>query len=190
MLALIGKDLWTIGIPIAEKAVRTAAVYAGILILLRLGGKRDLAQLNSFDLVVLLLLSNVVQNAIIGNDNSLAGGMLGATILVALNGLVVRLVRRNDTAVKLFEGGATLLVENGTVDHGALLRLGLRHADIEVAVRRQGADHVGQVERASLEPGGTLLVNLRQEDHDATRSDIARLEAKLDELIARMGPRP
>ena len=92
----IGKDLWQIGIPVAEKAIRTGAVYGGIIVLLRLGGKRDLAQLNSFDLVVLLLLSNVVQNAVIGNDNSLAGGLFGAGVLVGVNAVVVRTVRRSD----------------------------------------------------------------------------------------------
>src|SRR5947207_4131696 len=119
-------SLFTMGEPIALKAIRTVAVYFGILVLLRVGGKRDLAQLNSFDLVVLLLLSNVVQNAIIGNDNSLAGGLLGAVILVAINAVVVRVVQRSKTAVNLFEGMPTVLVRNGQVVHKALTRLGLR----------------------------------------------------------------
>src|SRR5690242_12256915 len=109
-LASISNDLFTMGIPIVEKAIRTVAVYLGILLLLRLAGKRDLAQLNSFDFVVLLLLSNVVQNAVIGNDNSLAGGALGAAILVLGNSVIVRLVRRNSVAVRLFEGTPTTLV--------------------------------------------------------------------------------
>ena len=89
---LIAADLFRMGEPVLEKGVRTVAVYAGVLLLLRLGGKRDLAQLNSFDLVVLLLLSNVVQNAVIGADDSLAGGLLGAVVLVAVNGAIVRTV--------------------------------------------------------------------------------------------------
>src|SRR5436853_7830103 len=104
------------GVPIAEKAIRTVAVYFGILLLLRLAGKRDLAQLNSFDFVVLLLLSNVVQNAIIGDDNSLTGGLLGAVILVLGNAIVVRLVRRHDVAVRLFEGTPSVLVRDGELD--------------------------------------------------------------------------
>src|SRR5215510_2274985 len=95
-------DLFRMGEPILEKGLRTVAVYAGILLLLRLGGKRDLAQLNSFDLVVLLLLSNVVQNAVIGNYNSLSGCLLGSFILIAVNGAIVRLVRRSDRAIRLF----------------------------------------------------------------------------------------
>src|ERR1041384_7288329 len=107
---MIGHALFTIGIPVLEKVVRTVAVYGGVLVLLRVGGKRDLAQLNSFDLVVLLLLSNVVQNAVIGNDNSLLGGLLGALVLVAVNAVVVRFARRNDTTVRLLEGEPTTLI--------------------------------------------------------------------------------
>lgn len=185
MLAQINAHLWTMGIPVLEKAIRTLAVYGGILLLLRLGGKRDLAQLNSFDLVVLLLLSNVVQNAVIGNDNSLSGGLLGAALLVAVNAVVVRSLRRNETAVRLFEGGSTLLVQDGKLHQDNIRRLGLRGADVEVAVRRQGADKLTQVARASLEPGGLLVVEMFEDEHDATRADIHRLEAKLDTLLAR-----
>ena len=83
-------ELWTIGIPAADKVVRTVLVYVGLAVLLRLAGKRNLAQLNSFDLVVVLLLSNVVQNALIGPDNSLTGALLGAVVLLAVNAVVVR----------------------------------------------------------------------------------------------------
>src|SRR3954451_9792522 len=100
------------GIPLAEKVVRTVAVYGGMAILLRLFGKRDLAQLNSFDLVVLLLLSNVVQNAIIGPDNSLVGGLIGAAVLVGFNAVVVRAVSRNKVTDQLFEGRPTDLVSH------------------------------------------------------------------------------
>src|SRR3954467_5688798 len=86
------ENLFTMGISVLEKGIRTLAVYAGLLVLLRLAGKRNLAKLNSFDLVVLLLLSNVVQNAVIGQDNSLTGGLLGAAILVSANAIVVRTV--------------------------------------------------------------------------------------------------
>src|SRR5438874_12594211 len=109
-LGVVGRDLFQMGVPVVEKAIRTAAVYGGIVLLLRLGGKRDLAQLNSFDLVVLLLLSNVVQNAIIGEDNSLIGGLLGAAFLVILNAVVVRLARLSDRATMVFEGDPTVLV--------------------------------------------------------------------------------
>ena len=185
-LAVIGRDLFQMGVPVAEKAIRTAAVYGGILVLLRVGGKRDLAQLNSFDLVVLLLLSNVVQNAIIGNDDSLVGGLLGALILVAGNALVVHFVRRNDRFVWLFEGDATTLVEDGRMIEPAVRHLGLRPDDVMTAVRRQGASTMDEVAKAVLEPGGAIVVTLRPDAENATRGDLRRVERKLDELAARL----
>lgn len=185
VLASISDDLFIMGIPVAEKAVRTVAVYLGLLLLLRLAGKRDLAQLNSFDFVVLLLLSNVVQNAIIGNDNSLFGGLLGAAILVAGNSLLVRAVRTNDTAVRLFEGTATVLVREGQLDRAAIRQLGLRADDVVQAVRHQGANSLREVRQAVLEPGGSIVVTLNDDDEDASKGDIRRLEAKLDALLAR-----
>ena len=80
----IWQDLMTVGVPVAEKVARTIAVYAFLVVGLRLFGKRELGQLNPLDFIVLLLLSNTVQNAIIGNDNSLAGGLLGAAVLFDL----------------------------------------------------------------------------------------------------------
>src|ERR687883_2032979 len=97
-------EVWSLGIPAGEKVLRTVAVYAALALLLRLAGKRNLAQLNSFDLVVVLLLSSVVQNALIGPDDSLSGALLGAGVLLAVNSAVVRLVNRSDRAVRLFEG--------------------------------------------------------------------------------------
>lgn len=186
----IATDLFRMGEPVLEKGLRTVAVYAGILLLLRLGGKRDLAQLNSFDLVVLLLLSNVVQNAVIGNDNSLAGGLIGAALLVFVNAVVVRLAQRSDTAVKLFEGSPTVLVHDGRLDEKRLRRLGLRGEDVINALRRQGANKLDEVEKAVLAPGGSIVVTLKPEGENATRLDIERLEAKLDQLLGKTGHSP
>ena len=182
----ISHDLFDIGVPIVEKVIRTAAVYFGLVFLLRIGGKRDLAQLNSFDLVVLLLLSNVVQNAVIGPDDSVIGGLLGATILVAINAVVVRWTTRNDRLRKLFEGESTVLVSDGRLNHEAISELGLREADVVVALRRQGADLVNQVQDARLEPGGAIVVTLRAEDMDASKGDLVRVERKVDELLRRV----
>ena len=172
---MIGHDLITIGIPIAEKVIRTVAVYGGLAVLLRLGGKRDLAQLNSFDLVVMLLLSNVVQNAVIGNDNSLTGGLLGAAVLVLVNGAIVRAAERSSVLVAVFEGTPTVLVTDGKYDEAALRHEALRRADVDLAIRRQGATDVSEVQEAVLEPGGSIVVTLRPEAQPATRSDINEL---------------
>ncbi len=172
---------------IAVKILRTAAVYFAIVVLLRIFGKRELAQLNSFDLVVLLLLSNVVQNAIIGPDNSLAGGLLGAATLLFLNMVVVRVSKRWPWLDHLFEGRQNTIVTNGKYDEQELTRLGLRHGDVETAIRRQGAGSIREVKRASIYPGGAIVVELNDVDENATRGDIERLESKLDRLIANAG---
>lgn len=179
----ITENLVDHGIPIAEKVLRTVAVYFAIVILLRIFGKRELAQLNSFDLVVLLLLANVVQNAIIGPDNTLTGGLIGAVTLLTVNAVVVRLVRSNRRVDELFEGRQTLIVENGEVDEHSLDRLGLRRGDVITALRRQGATNLAQVRRAWIYPGGAVLVELRHDAEPATVGDLARLEAKVDRLL-------
>ena len=184
LLASIPHDLFTITEPIAEKVARTIAVYLGILLLLRLAGKRDLAQLNTFDLVVLLLLSNVVQNAVIGDDNSLLGGLLGAATLIAVNSVVARVAQRSDAAVRLIEGAATTLVRDGQLDEQALTHLGLRKADVILALRHQGALSIEDVQEAVLAPGGSIVLTLKPDAGPATVADIARLEAKLDRLLA------
>jgi uncharacterized membrane protein YcaP (DUF421 family) len=184
LLTTMSQRLFSIGIPISEKIIRTVLVYGTLLILLRLGGKRTAAQLNSFDLVVLLLVSNVVQNSVIGPDNSLLGGLIGAAVLVGVNDVISRLARRNDAIDRAMEGTETRLVENGAFLEDELRRLGIRTADLEVALRRQGAEHVVQVKRADLYPSGMIIVDLRPEAHAASLGDVDRLERKLDQLRA------
>ncbi len=184
LLTTAAQRLFSTGIPITEKIVRTVVVYGALLFLLRLGGKRTAAQLTSFDLVVLLLISNVVQNAIIGPENSLLGGLIGATVLVVVNDLVSRLARRNDLIDRAMEGSEERLVEDGAFLDRQLRRLGIRTADLEVALRRQGAESVAQVKQADLYPSGAIVVELRQEARGASHNDIERLERKLDQLTA------
>lgn len=172
-------ELWTIGIPAADKVVRTVVVYAGLAVLLRVAGKRNLAQLNSFDLVVVLLLSNVVQNALIGPDNSLTGALLGAVVLLVVNAIVVRFIHRYDWAVRLFEGTDIALVKDGHFVDSALRRQGLRRADVETALRAQGADGPVDVAEATLSPGGSIVVWLKPEEMSANRGDVAAIDARL-----------
>ena len=106
-------DLTHLDVSVLDKIIRTVVVYWALIVLLRLAGKRDLAQLNSFDLIVMLLLSNVVQNAIIGPDNSLLGGLIGATVLIAANAFLVRVVRPNRRVTAFLEGTNTVLARNG-----------------------------------------------------------------------------
>lgn len=176
------------GITVPDKVIRTVAVYVVLALLLRLAGKRDLAQLNSFDLVVMLLLSNVVQNAIIGPDNSLLGGVIGAAVLIVFNAGTVRLARRSNTVARVLEGAPTTLADDGEWDDAALRREGLRRADVDAALRRQNANGVEEVDKVTIEPGGAIVATLRPDLQSATRADIERLEAKLDRLLAGSQP--
>src|SRR5438093_6906911 len=101
------RDMFVLTLPIAEKVVRPILVYLALVVLLRIFGKRELAQLNPFDLVVLLSLSNTVQNAIIGNDNSVTGGIIGAIALLATNYLVVRFLFKHRRLDQIVEGKPT-----------------------------------------------------------------------------------
>jgi uncharacterized membrane protein YcaP (DUF421 family) len=194
-------DMWTLGVSAPEKIIRTVVVYASLAVLLRLAGKRDVAQLNSFDLVVMLLLSNVVQNAVIGDDLSLTGGLVGAAVLVAFNALVVRLTARSEALTRLLEGSRTVLARHGKWEDSALRHEGLRRADVDAALRRQNANDVSEVDEVSLEPGGALVATVAPGLQTATKDDIAavqadlrahaherldRVEAKLDRLLARL----
>lgn len=179
-------DLTHIDISVTEKVVRTIAVYLAIAVLLRIAGKRDLAQLNTFDLVVVLLLSNVVQNSIIGPDNSLLGGLLGAAVLLAVNGVLVRLSFASGTFARVFEGTDTVVVKDGRYDERALAQEGLRRADLLSALKKQGAADVSEVAEATLGAGGAIVVELRPEAAPATKADVAAIVAALERVEKRL----
>ena len=156
------------GVPVIEKVIRTVVVYAFLLIGLRLAGKRELTQLNPFDLVVLLLLSNTVQNAIIGEDNSLAGGILGAAVLLALNGVLVRVLFRWGK-LDAIEGRPDLLIRNGRIIRKHLDRELITLAELESAARRQGLESLAHVKHCRLETGGALTFIAKHPTDDEQR---------------------
>lgn len=166
---------------ILDKVLRTVVVYAALIFILRFVGRRTLAQLNPFDLVVLLLLSNVVQNAVIGPDNSLTGGIVGALTLVATNEVVVRVARSRPRFNAILAGRRAVLVRDGRVDEH-----GLRNAGITAAELGEFAhvDRIEEVERMTLLPGGKLDVHLKDEVEPATRHDIASLTRQIQSLQA------
>ena len=173
-------DLFHLGVSAPEKVVRTVAVYLFLFVLLRVAGKRQLAQLNTFDFVVFLLLSNVVQNAIIGQDDSLVGGLLGAAVLVAGNYVVVRFFFMNRRLGDTLQGRETTLVENGHVQTKALKRELISEVELEEALRRQGYNGVGSVDRVVLDPGGMFDVTPKpQPGLDEVIARLDRIEAKL-----------
>jgi uncharacterized membrane protein YcaP (DUF421 family) len=174
-------------IPLAEKILRTVLVYVLIAALFRVAGKRGLANLNTFDFVVIFLLSNVVQNAVIGNDTSLTGGVVGAVTLVAVNAVVTRAIASNSRAARLFDGDATTVISDGHVLGRAMRHLGLRRSELDHAVRMQNGDDIAQVKRGSLEPGGQLVLTLKHAEQGATKADIAEVTARLGRIEELLG---
>jgi uncharacterized membrane protein YcaP (DUF421 family) len=189
MLHTVFTNMFQLPLPILEKLLRPAIVYLALVVLLRVFGKRELAQLNPFDLVVLLSLSNTVQNAIIGDDNSVTGGIIGAFALLAINWLVVRALFSSPKLTRMMEGRSTALIRNGQVDQKALARESLTREELLAVVHRQGFEGFHQVQRCQLEPNGTFYIegfepSLADKQH---KELVERLEA-LSQQVALMRP--
>ena len=184
----IWQSMFGFEIPATEKILRTLSVYLGLAVIMRLAGKRQLAQLNSFDLIVMLLLSNVVQNAIIGPDNSVAGGLLGAAVLVGFNAAMERIATISRRTTIIFEGTPTALVTDGRIVEQQVRRTGLRDPEVISALRHQGANRLAEVRLATLEPGGTISVELSREAETVTygelRQAVVDLQRHLDERLS------
>jgi uncharacterized membrane protein YcaP (DUF421 family) len=182
-------EIWTnmfvLGVPIAEKILRPIIVYIFLIVGLRLSGKRELAQLNPFDLIVLLTLSNTVQNAIIGNDNSVSGGIIGAASLLAVNYLVVRFLYDHRKIEQLVEGSADVLIENGKVHEHKLKRELITKEELAAAARKQGFDSLSEVHQCVLEPGGTLSFTARKPATEDIRHQelLKKFDALSEELV-------
>ncbi len=184
--SILFDHMFQLPIPILEKLLRPVIVYLVLVVLLRIFGKRELAQLNPFDLVVLLSLSNTVQNAIIGDDNSVTGGVIGAVSLLAINWLVVRVLFRSKRLTRALEGRATVLVRNGQLDLKALSRETLTREELLAVVHRQGFEGFHEVHRCELEPNGTFYVEAYEPSADDKRHTelLARLDALGREVAA------
>lgn len=177
-------DMFVQQIPFVEKIARTVLVYLLIAILFRVVGKRGLAAMNSLDFVVMFLLANVVQNAIIGNDNSFTGGAIGAVVLLAVNAVANRLTQYFPVFRWLFDGTDTTVIMAGQIQKKAVSRLGLREHELERAVQLQNGDDLRQVLQGVLEPSGQLLLTLEPTEQGATRGDIADLAERLNRIEA------
>ena len=171
-------SMFHLPLPILEKLARPAIVYLALVVLLRLFGKRELAQLNPFDLVVLLSLSNTVQNAIIG-----------AFGLLAINWLVVRVLFRSPRLTRMMEGRSAVLVRNGQIDQKALERESLTREELLSVIHRQGFDDLHKVHRCELEPNGTFYVEafeptLAEKYHEELMAKIEALSSEVKALKA------
>jgi uncharacterized membrane protein YcaP (DUF421 family) len=164
-------SLYSNDVTILEKVLRPIVVYFFLLIGLRIAGKRELAQLNAFDLIVLLMLSNTIQNAIIGNDNSVVGGMIGAAALLGTNYLLVRIMHRYRKLDRLLEGHADVLIRNGQILRSHLDRELITPAELVAAARKQGISSLHDVERCVLEPTGTITFVQKRPTPEVSRHD-------------------
>ena len=175
--SLIFDHMFQLPLPVAEKLLRPVIVYLVLVLLLRLFGKREMAQLNPFDLVVLLSLSNTVQNAIIGDDNSVTGGVIGAFGLMAINWIVVRIAFRSRRLNHMLQGRATILIRNGQVDKQALERESMTRHELLEVIHRQGFEAFHQVRLCELDTNGSFYV-------EAYEPSIA--DKRHDELLGRL----
>ena len=179
-------------LPLLEKILRPVIVYVFLVASLRLSGKRELVQLNPFDLVVLLTLSNTVQNAIIGEDNSVTGAIIGASPLLLINYLVVRFLYDHRKLDQIVEGAADVLVSNGKARTERLKKELITMPQLEAAARKQRFGPLAEVEQCVLEPGGTLtFMGKKPATEDLRHQELpGRLERLMEKVVRPRGSQP
>jgi uncharacterized membrane protein YcaP (DUF421 family) len=150
--------MWNMAVPVWELIVRAVVVYVFLLLLLRITGKRQVGQLAPFDLVLLLVLSNAVQNSMNAGDNSLVGGLLSAATLVGLNYTLGYATFKSKRLEAVVEGRPELIVHNGKVFKEAMARAKLTHHELDAALRQAGYSNVDEVQAAILENNGSISV--------------------------------
>ena len=187
----VSPEMFKLSLPVLEKMLRPIIVYLFLVAALRVFGKRELAQLNPFDLVVLLSLSNTVQNAIIGEDNSVTGGLIGALTLMATNYLVVRFLFRHRRLDQMIEGSPTVLIENGHIKHRAVAKELLTESELQSAAHKQGFQSLTEIQRCLLEPNGTFSMEgknppLAERQHAELLGELEKISKQLKELRQQM----
>jgi uncharacterized membrane protein YcaP (DUF421 family) len=170
-------DMFVLTVPVLEKVLRPWLVYIFLVVGLRLAGKRELAQLNTFDLIVLLMLSNTVQNAIIGDDNSVTGGVIGATSLLVINYTVIRFLFRRTRLDRFLEGKPTPLIEKGRLLDKNLKRELITESELKAVAYKQGFRNLKDVESAILETGGSIAF---------IGKEPSSMEVRFDEMLQRL----
>ena len=157
LLAIDWQGLLLPALSVAEKIIRTLLVFVFLVIALRIAGRREIAQLNPFDFVVLLVLSNTLQNAVIGNDNSVSGGMVSAATLLFANWAVNRFMVAHPSLETLLNGTKRVLVAKGVVNEQALKRELITRQELEMAAHKQGIADPSEIESAEIDPDGELF---------------------------------
>lgn len=188
MIHSVLQSMFHMPVPILEKILRPMIVYLALIGFLRIFGKRELAQLNPFDLVVLLSLSNTVQNSMIGDDNSVSGGILGAFSLLAINWLLTRVLFYVPKLNETLQGSSTTLITEGVVDYAALRSETLTEDELLSVLHKQGVDTFEEVRRCVLEPNGTFFVEVTkpsEEEEEVSEMLLAVRKLTADVAILR-----
>ena len=188
-------NMFQLSLPLAEKILRPIIIYLFLVIGLRIAGKRELAQLNPFDLVVLLTISNTVQNAIIGNDNSLTGGVVGAITLLLVNAGVVHLVHRNPQINAWVEGKTEFLIQDGIINHMSLMREDISEEELLTAARKNGFESLDHIKEATIDSNGSIsfvmkpdvIVDNNQQEILARLLELSREVKDLKAEVAHLG---
>jgi uncharacterized membrane protein YcaP (DUF421 family) len=158
--------MWMPEVAVSEKVLRAVIVYGFLLLMFRLTGKRQVGQLTPFDFVVLLIISNILQNASIGKDDSLGGGLVGALAIFFVNGLLARLTFHSRWLERLIDGLPTFLVRDGEIDERAMRAELVTRADLHAALREHGIAAVGEARFAALESTGKITAGARRSEED------------------------
>jgi uncharacterized membrane protein YcaP (DUF421 family) len=155
-----------------------------LIIGLRLAGKRELGRLNPFDLIVLLTISNTVQNAIIGQDNSLVGGLIGATTFLVVNFVVLRIIHKNKFLECLVEGESEFLIKNGIIQYKNLDKESIGLNELETAAQKQGISSIEIIDTAKIDPEGNIIFlpmdsHVNSERHEQLMKKLNHLEHEI-----------
>ncbi len=181
------EHMFHLQLPVLEKVLRSVLVYLFLVISFRLAGKRELAQMTTFDLVVILTISNVLQNAAIGDDNTVLGGVIGATSMLVVNYLLVRFLFRHPRVEQLLEGEPEVLIRDGRVVPEVLARELITEPELLAAIRRQGVAEIADVALAVLETNGTIsVVPKRPTPEEAFEQRVETAMARLEAAVSRL----
>jgi uncharacterized membrane protein YcaP (DUF421 family) len=179
------RDLLIPGVPLIEKIIRPIAVYAFLVVIVRIAGRRQFAELTPLDLVIAMTLSNAVQSALIGDDNSITGGFIGGGVLVLVNYLALRVLFKHPRAEGVVEGQPVPLIEHGRPLTDNLKRELITMDDLLIACREQGAEQIEDVEKAILEADGHISVFVHQPTPE--EEALAEIVQRLAAIEARLG---
>jgi uncharacterized membrane protein YcaP (DUF421 family) len=181
------QSMFHLPLPVLEKILRPMIVYLFLVVFLRLFGKRELAQLNPFDLVVLLSLSNTVQNAMIGDDNSVSGGVIGAFSLLTVNWVLTRMLFKSPKLSTVLEGTETVLIRHGVVDWEAAKKEALTELELRSVLHKQGYSDFDEVEKCVLEPNGNFYMEgIKAKSDDAQRAEVMKAVMALTREVKEM----